>query len=87
MVAVELQEANPMLGFRGAPLRPSGLRGRFCAGMRCNVVGAGQQGPTNVILMIPFCRRRRSEQVLKRMAECGLKRGENGLQIYDVRDP
>jgi pyruvate,water dikinase len=55
--------------------------------MRCNVVGAGQQGPTNVILMIPFCRRRRSEQVLKRMAECGLKRGENGLQIYDVRDP
>jgi pyruvate,water dikinase len=33
--------------------------------------------------MIPFCRREQeAEQVLAYMAQCGLQRGENGLQIY-----
>ena len=40
-------------------------------------------GLTNVKLMIPFCRRvTEAEQVVARMAELGLKRGENGLEIY-----
>lgn len=40
-------------------------------------------GLTNVKLMIPFCRRvNEAAQVLKTMAEHGLKQGENGLEIY-----
>jgi pyruvate,water dikinase len=40
-------------------------------------------GFTNVILMVPFCRRvQEAERVLEAMAKHGLKRGENGLQIY-----
>jgi pyruvate,water dikinase len=42
-----------------------------------------QMGLTNVVLMIPFVRRvAEAEQVLERMAELGLRRGENGLEIY-----
>jgi pyruvate,water dikinase len=40
-------------------------------------------GLTNVVLMLPFVRRvAEAEQVLGRMAELGLKRGENGLKVY-----
>ena len=40
-------------------------------------------GLSNVILMIPFCRREaEAKRVIQRMADLGLKRGENGLKIY-----
>jgi len=40
-------------------------------------------GLANVKLMIPFCRRvQEGELVVKRMAELGLQRGQNGLEIY-----
>jgi pyruvate,water dikinase len=40
-------------------------------------------GLTNVILMIPFCRRvQEAKKVLDFMAQLGLKRGEKGLEIY-----
>ena len=40
-------------------------------------------GLSNVKLMIPFCRRvEEGERVVKRMAEHGLERGANGLEIY-----
>jgi pyruvate,water dikinase len=40
-------------------------------------------GLTNVILMIPFCRRvGEAETVLQTMANEGLERGQHGLQIY-----
>jgi pyruvate,water dikinase len=40
-------------------------------------------GLSNVKLMIPFCRRvQEGERVLEAMAAHGLKRGENGLEIY-----
>jgi pyruvate,water dikinase len=40
-------------------------------------------GLTNIKLMIPFCRRvGEGRRVLEVMAENGLTRGENGLQIY-----
>ena len=40
-------------------------------------------GLTNVILMIPFCRRvQEAQKVLEYMAQLGLTRGENGLEIY-----
>jgi pyruvate,water dikinase len=42
-----------------------------------------QMGFTNVILMIPFCRRvQEAVKVLDYMAQLGLKRGNNGLEIY-----
>jgi pyruvate,water dikinase len=38
---------------------------------------------TNVILMIPFCRRvEEGQRVIDTMAKYGLKQGENGLEIY-----
>jgi pyruvate,water dikinase len=42
-----------------------------------------QMGLKNVVLMIPFCRRiEEAEKVLAYMAELGLKRGDDGLEIY-----
>jgi pyruvate,water dikinase len=42
-----------------------------------------EMGLTNLIIMIPFCRRiKEGEQVLEEMAKNGLRRGENGLEVY-----
>jgi pyruvate,water dikinase len=80
----EPAEENPMIGFRGASryAHPAYAEGFAleCAAMR-RVRGA--MGLANVKLMIPFCRRvEEGEQVVARMAELGLKRGEDGLEIY-----
>jgi pyruvate,water dikinase len=80
----EPKEDNPMIGFRGASryAHPAYAEGFAleCAAMK-RVREA--MGLTNVKLMIPFCRRvTEAEQVVARMAELGLKRGENGLEIY-----
>jgi len=77
-------EDNPMIGFRGASryAHPAYAEGFAleCAAMQ-RVRGA--MGLDNVKLMIPFCRRvAEAEQVVRRMAELGLKRGEDGLEIY-----
>ncbi len=80
----EFDEANPMIGFRGASryIHPAYAEGFAleCAAMKRV---RDDMGLTNVILMIPFCRRvGEAERVLDYMAELGLKRGENGLEIY-----
>ncbi|HVY41333.1 MAG TPA: phosphoenolpyruvate synthase [Polyangia bacterium] len=80
----EPREENPMLGFRGASryAHPSYAEG---FALECQAMRRVREtmGFTNVILMLPFVRRvEEAERVLKRMAELGLKRGENGLQIY-----
>jgi pyruvate, water dikinase len=80
----EFEEANPMIGFRGASryIHPAYSEGFAleCAAMKRVRDGMGL---TNVILMIPFCRRvQEAEKVLEAMAKHGLKRGENGLEIY-----
>jgi pyruvate,water dikinase len=42
-----------------------------------------EMGFSNVVLMIPFCRSvREADRVLEVMAENGLRRGENGLEVY-----
>jgi pyruvate,water dikinase len=42
-------------------------------------------GLTNLKVMIPFCRTlEEGKKVIKIMAENGLKRGENGLEIYSM---
>jgi pyruvate,water dikinase len=73
-----------MIGFRGASryIHPAYAEGFAleCAAMKRV---REQMGLSNVVLMIPFCRREQeAEQVLAFMAQCGLQRGENGLQIY-----
>lgn len=80
----ERDEANPMIGFRGASryVHPAYAEGFAleCAAMKRV---REQMGLKNVVLMIPFCRRiDEAERVLDYMAKLGLKRGEEGLEIY-----
>lgn len=80
----EPEEENPMIGFRGASRYYSkyyknGFR-LECEGMK---IVRNEMGLTNVKLMIPFCRTvAEGQKVVDLMAAYGLKRGENGLQIY-----
>jgi len=80
----EPEESNPMIGFRGASryTHPSYLEGfaMECAAMKRV---RDEMGLTNVILMIPFCRRvDEAKKVIETMKGFGLERGKNGLQIY-----
>ena len=73
-----------MLGFRGAaryshPAYAAGFA-LECAALRRV---RDEMGLTNVRIMVPFCRREEEAQrVLETMAGHGLKRGENGLEVY-----
>ena len=80
----EPEEANPMLGFRGAAryAHPAYAEG---FALECEAMKHVREtlGLTNVHLMIPFCRRvAEGARVVARMAELGLERGRGGLQIY-----
>ena len=82
--AFEPEEANPMIGFRGASryVHPAYAEGFAleCAAMRRV---RESMGFINVKLMIPFCRRvEEAEQVLEAMAKHGLERGNKGLEVY-----
>lgn len=80
----EPTEENPMIGFRGAsryyhPMYKDAFE------MECKAMKMvrDDMGFTNVKLMIPFCRTTsEAEQVIEVMNACGLKRSENGLEIY-----
>jgi pyruvate,water dikinase len=77
-------EANPMLGFRGASryAHPA-YRDGFALECRAMKRARDEMGMTNIKLMIPFCRRvEEGERVLEVMAQNGLRRGENGLEVY-----
>ena len=80
----EPEEANPMLGFRGASryTHPNYQDG-FALECKAMKRVREEMGFDNVILMIPFCRRlKEAKEVIEAMEIYGLKRGENGLQIY-----
>jgi pyruvate,water dikinase len=82
--AFEPDEANPMIGFRGASryAHPAYAEG-FALECRAMKRVRAEMGLTNVILMIPFVRRlEEADRVLARMAELGLERGKDGLEIY-----
>jgi pyruvate,water dikinase len=82
--AFEPKEANPMLGFRGAA-RYIDPDYQDAFGLECRAMKRVREemGLENVILMIPFCRRvPEAEAVIKVLAEFGLKRGEQALQVY-----
>ena len=80
----EPKEENPMLGFRGAS-RYYSPRYKEGFALECRALHRLRErmGFRNVIVMIPFCRSiKEADRVLAVMAENGLKRGENGLQVY-----
>jgi pyruvate,water dikinase len=82
--AFEPKEANPMLGFRGAaryahPAYAEGFALECAALLRVR----REMGLTNLLVMVPFCRRvDEAKTVLAEMARHGLRRGEDGLEIY-----
>jgi len=80
----EPKENNPMLGFRGAS-RYYDEQYREGFALECRAIKwvREEMGLTNLIVMVPFCRRvGEAEEVLAEMAKNGLKRGENGLEVY-----
>ncbi|MEX2465707.1 MAG: phosphoenolpyruvate synthase [Gemmatimonadota bacterium] len=82
--AFEPDEENPMLGFRGASRYYSeDYKEGFALECRALRLAREHMGLRNIIPMIPFCRTpAEADRVLEVMAEEGLRRGENGLEIY-----
>ena len=82
--AYEPTEENPMLGFRGASRY---YNPRYQAGfaLECRAMKKVREemGLKNVKLMVPFCRTvEEGRKVIAEMTKHGLKRGEEGLEIY-----
>lgn len=80
----EPHEENPMIGWRGAS-RYYSEKYEQAFGLECEAIKRlrNEMGLKNVIVMIPFCRTpKECQRVLATMEKYGLKRGENGLQVY-----
>lgn len=80
----EPKEENPMLGFRGASRYYNDLYTEGFA-LECEAIRVVRDvmGLTNVKAMIPFCRTvSEGRRVLARMAEYGLARHHNALEVY-----
>ncbi|WP_226623625.1 phosphoenolpyruvate synthase [Alloyangia pacifica] len=82
--AFEPHEENPMIGFRGASRYYSdAYRDGFA--LECRAIRRLREtiGFRNAVVMIPFCRTvGEADRVLEVMAENGLRRGEDGLEVY-----
>jgi pyruvate,water dikinase len=82
--AFEPREENPMIGLRGAS-RYYSPRYREGFALECRAIRRlrKEMGFVNVIVMIPFCRSlAEADRVLEVMAENGLQRGKDGLEVY-----
>jgi len=80
----EPEEENPMIGFRGAS-RYYHPHYREAFGLECQAMRKVREvmGLKNMKLMIPFCRTvEEGKKVLEEMEKHGLRRGEDGLEIY-----
>ena len=80
----EHEEANPMLGFRGAS-RYYSDRYREGFALECRAIRKAREeiGFRNIVVMIPFCRTpEEADRVLEVLAENGLIRGRRGLAVY-----
>jgi pyruvate,water dikinase len=80
----EPEEGNPMLGWRGASrYSDEGYREGFA--LECAAIRRVREviGFTNVLVMIPFCRTlAEADRTLQTLADNGLRRHENGLEVY-----
>ena len=77
-------ESNPMIGWRGAS-RYYSKKYKPAFELECQALkkARDEMGLTNIKLMIPFCRTvEEGKKVLKIMADNGLKRGKNNLEVY-----
>ncbi len=85
-VDFEPNEENPMLGFRGASRYYSDLYKDGFALECASILRVREtMGLTNLKVMVPFCRTiKEGKRVLSVMEENGLKRSENGLEIYTM---
>lgn len=82
--AFEPAEDNPMLGWRGAS-RYYHAEYRAGFALECAAIRRAREamGFTNIVVMIPFCRTpEEADKVLSVMADEGLVRGENDLEVY-----
>jgi pyruvate,water dikinase len=82
--AFEPIESNPMIGFRGAS-RYYNERYREGFALECQAMQRARKemGLHNIKLMIPFCRTLgEARAVIDELASHGLKRGEDGLEVY-----
>jgi len=80
----EPEEANPMLGWRGASryYHPDYREG-FVLEIKAIRRVREQFGLNNLLVMVPFCRTpAEGQKVLDVMAEEGLPRGKDGLEVY-----
>ena len=80
----EPEENNPMIGWRGAS-RYYDKKYRAAFELECKAFKKvrDEMGLTNVKAMVPFCRTlEEADKVIDVMSEAGLKRGENGFEIY-----
>ncbi|MFW5769098.1 MAG: phosphoenolpyruvate synthase, partial [Spirochaetota bacterium] len=80
----EPYEENPMLGFRGAARYYSDkYRDGFALECRAVKTARSELGLKNIIIMIPFCRTlEEADKILKLLAENGLERKQDNLEIY-----
>jgi len=80
----EPKEENPMIGWRGAS-RYYDERFKPAFEMECKAVKRVREkfGLKNLKAMIPFCRTvEEGKEVMKLMEKFGLKRGEDGFEVY-----
>lgn len=80
----EPQESNPMIGFRGAS-RYYDDRYREAFALECQAIKRirDDMGLENLKVMIPFCRTlEEGRRVIGELEANGLKRGENGLEVW-----
>ena len=82
----EPHEENPMLGFRGASRYYSDSYKKGFA-LECAAIKKVREemGLNNLKVMVPFCRTvKEGKKVLTIMEKNGLKRGDNGLEVYTM---
>jgi pyruvate,water dikinase len=83
-VGFEPHEENPMIGFRGASrYYDDRYRDGFALECRAMKRVREEMGLTNVKIMVPFCRTLdEARLVVEELARNGLRRNDNGLELY-----
>ncbi len=81
--AFEPKEANPMMGWRGASRYYTDYAAGFALECRAIRIVREQMGLSNIKTMIPMVRTiEEARKVLAELEKNGMRRGENGLEVY-----